>query len=512
MPASERDGVVEAAQEGLTEVWSELGLASRPAVHLDAGLEGPLAGVVLDGQPLVLSAKRRQAIAVAVSGEPHRAGEPSDAESFVSGRAREATAEGRRELVASLLCATIRGAMGAVVAGEAEALASSWLPTGSAGLAALAARTLTLAAELGVPPSHLNAFLLSAAAGDSGHDPYRICETLVSDAVISGRLSPVLEFSRSTLRRLTLSSQPLRSSLMADDNWTVGMPRMIRYDSVRLYGILLPDVALAVADDLADDRYRVRFGRLRTACQLVLAEGSVAVDTSQPGPEDPSRGAYHVDPLYGGSWPVFEGSVPQQPVGTSSVPYDPAALVIRGLYAELCLRLAWWRPDSVPALAEGGPFSGALLERLRRDVRPVLRWLAADAVTMRHGEPVLEGMVASYALGDDAVPTLVSTARQVMNAAVLGLAPSFTDMDVLSLDPATIDKAIHADSLAPLLQRHPELLSTVETFIVAAPAAVRATLQRLLRPLGDVLLVAAEGELEDAALHVPASMGSDRPG
>jgi hypothetical protein len=197
-------------------------------------------------------------------------------------------------------------------------------------------------------------------------------------------------------------------------------------------------------------------------------------------------------------------------LATFSTPYDPAALVIRAVYAELCLRLAWWTPGWLPALAEGGPFSGALLARLRERVRPVLQWLAADGAALRHEEPVLEGMVASFAHGDDAVPTLVSAARQVLSSAVLGAAPSLVDMDVLPLDPTTADEAIRTNSLAPLLERHPELLSAAETLVVVAPAVVRATLQRLLRPLRDVLLVAAVEEVQDAALHLPATIGSDR--
>jgi hypothetical protein len=511
LPPREHGGLMEAAYAGLSEVWSELGLLSRPVVHLEEVPGDRLAGVLLDGQPLVLSAKRCQAIAVAVTGEPHRVDEPADVQSFLSKRAREATADSRRELVASLLCATVRGAMAAAVSGEAEALATSCVPAASARLVPLATRALVLAAELGVPPSHLDPSLLSTAIGEPGDDPYRVCDTVVSEAVESGRLSPVLEFNRSTLRRLTLSAQPLRSSLMASEDWRLGMPRMIRYDSIWHYGITLPDIALGVADDLADDRCRVRFGRLRTPCRLVLAEGSVAVDNSQPALGDRGPDAYHVDPVYGERWPVFEGGG-EQPLAAFSTPYDPAALVIRAVYAELCLRLAWWTPDWLPVLAEGYPFSGALLARLRERIRPVLRWLVADGVALRHEEPVLEGMVASFAHGDDAVPTLVSQARQVLGAAVLGVLPGIVDMDVLPLDPATADEAVRANSLAPLLERHPELLSTAETFVVTAPAAVRASLQRLLRPLKDVLLLAAVEEVQDAVLHLPATIGSDRPG
>jgi hypothetical protein len=209
--------------------------------------------------------------------------------------------------------------------------------------------------------------------------------------------------------------------------------------------------------------------------------------------------------------PVFEGDH-EQPWPSGSTAYDPAALVIRGLYAEFCLRLAWWTPNSLPTLADGGPYSGALLDRLRKRARPVLQWLAADGATLRHEEPVLEGMVVSFAQGDDAVPVLVSAARQVMSAAVLGRTPSLVDLDVLPLDPAASDEALRTNSIGPLLQRHPELLSTTETLVVVTPAAVRATLQRLLRPLRDVFLVAAVEEVQGAALHLPATIGSDRSG
>ena len=511
LSTGEHVGLMEAAQAGLSEVWSELGLRSQPALHLEAGPGRRLAGVLLDGRPLALSAKRCQAIAVAVAGEPRRVDEPADVESFVSGRAREATVEGRRQLVASLLCATIRGAMAAVVAGEAEQLAASCVPAGRARLVPLAAHALVLAAELGVPPSHLDPSLISRAIGEPDDDPYRLCESLVTEAVESGRLSPALEFNRSTLRRLTLSPQPLRSSLMFDDHRSRGSPRMIRSASVNHYGITLPDIALAVADDLPDDRYRIRFGRLRTTSQLVLAEGSVAVDNYQPGLGDGRPIAYHVDSLFGGIMPIFEGDH-EQPWPSGSTAYDPAALVIRGLYAEFCLRLAWWTPNSLPTLADGGPYSGALLDRLRKRARPVLQWLAADGATLRHEEPVLEGMVVSFAHGDDAVPALVSAARQVMSAAVLGRTPSLVDLDVLPLDPAASDEALRTNSIGPLLQRHPELLSTTETLVVVTPAAVRATLQRLLRPLRDVFLVAAVEEVQGAALHLPATIGSDRSG
>ena len=77
LATGEHVGLMEAAQAGLSEVWSELGLHSQPALHLEAGPGRRLAGVLLDGRPLALSAKRCQAIAVAVAGEPRRVDRPT---------------------------------------------------------------------------------------------------------------------------------------------------------------------------------------------------------------------------------------------------------------------------------------------------------------------------------------------------------------------------------------------------------------------------------------------------
>jgi hypothetical protein len=482
---AERKRLKDSLQLTAVETWAELGLPSAPSVSIDSTGE-QLGEVRVDGRPLPISARRRRRVADAFA--PAGPSESRDAEAFVRARFDDATEKERAALVQALVRAAAHAAVADLVEMDADALP--------------APRVLRLAGALGLAPSQVAPEGLSSVGADPQQDPHLACETLLATSQSAGLINPVLELSRSTLRRLTASQRALRPELFdGSGRLTPGAPRGIRTHAYSSFGVNLPNIGLAMVDDIRIDRFRVRFGPVRGFDQVVPPDRWTAVESVRDFEiAEPVIGEY-MDPVNGDWWPVVESTVSASGIWHARY-YDPPALVIRALYAELQQRLSWWAPGWLEG-DWGWSVSGSLAERLYERLPAVLRWLVAGGATMQPSAPIMEGVVTSMAEGDASVPGMVRRAREKLRGAVLGPLPLETAQTLVHLDPSVTGEALARSSPAPLLATHPELRATTGAVVAVTSADVRADIERLMSPLTDVVRVASDQELAGAVLQTP---------
>jgi hypothetical protein len=494
---AERRQLLDALDAAVAGVWQELGLVSSPAISLGSRSHGRLCEVWSDGHRLPLSGRRRHQVAVAVTGRLREPSEPSGADAFVDARFAEAEPWQRNALVVALVEAAALASTGMLMAMEARELAQAWSDSGGLGSLDDVERIVQLAGSMGLAPSHVEPAALERFLNESDDDPHGLCDALVIAAQATTRLDPVIEMARPTLRRLTTSTRPLRPELLGRAGPHAGVPRSIRAFAYTNYGVALPDVGLAVSDDIPPDRFRVRFGGVHTPTQLVLAEGWTAVESVAEFELSATPVAAYLDPVYGDWWPVIETGE-ERPETWDARMYEPAALVVRGLYAELETRLAWWAPRSIPEvewLVRGDLYAG-ISERLPA----VLRGLVAGGATVHHGAPVLEGMTEALAEGDSSVAGMVRRARERLRAAALGPMAIDTEVTVVELDESSIREAVTARSPEPLLETHPELTAATGAVAAMCGTDARPHVAELLHGLRDVVRVVSTDEMAGTAI------------
>ena len=487
---AERKRLEESLQLTAVETWAELGLPSTPSVRIDS--EGEQLGEVrVDGRPLLISARRRRRVADAFA--PADSLESRDAEAFVRAGFEGATEDAR----AALMHALVRAAAHAAVADLVEMDADS-LP---------APHVIRLAGALGLAPSQLAPEALRSADADPQLDPYLAFEALLAASQAAGLIYPVLEMSRSTLRRLTASQRALRPELFdGSGRLTAGAPRGLRSHAYSSFGVNLPSIGLAMVDDIRIDCFRVRFGSVRGFEQVVPPDRWTAVEAVRDYElSEPVIGEY-MDPVNGEWWPVIDSTASASGKWHARY-YDPPAVVIRAVYAELQQRLAWWAPSWLEG-EWGWSVSGSLAERLYERLPAVLRWLVAGGATMQPSAPIMEGVVMSIAEGDVSVPSLLRGAREKLRGAVLGPLPLEAAGTVVQLNPSATGEALARSSPAPLLATHTELRASAGPVIAVTSAEARAGVERLMSGLADVVRVASNDELTGAVLGKPELAGN----
>jgi hypothetical protein len=489
----------EALEDAVLDVWRGLGLPSTPAVTVQEAPGWRLGDVRVDRRPLPLSGRRRQRVTVAVTGSLREPSAPPTAEAFVRERYTAADPEQREALVAALVDAALTASIADLVAADAELLARSWL--GAEGPVERAAEVLCLVGLLGLAPAQIDSAALEWVVRGGADDPHQACHDLVSSGARD--LNPTLEMRPATLRRLTTSDRPFRPELIARGDPHAGTPRSIRAVALNAYGITLPRIDLAIAEDVPPDSFRVRFGPVRTPPELVLDDGCTAVEGVEGHPVPAAVVATYIDPIFGESWRVIDGSH-AGPRTWHARFYDPAALVIRGLAAELQPRLSWWAPASVPELDWPDLMSGALFEQMSDRIGSVIRWLLAGTAPLQHSAPLLEGMAAALADGDRSTAGMVRRVRERLRAGAVGPMVSATDLEVVQLDDDAVAAALAAGSPEPLLGASPGLTDATGSVVVVCDAPQRARVGDLLFGLRDTIHVASRDEMRGAALAAAA--------
>jgi hypothetical protein len=489
---------MEAAMEAAIEDgWQQLGLPSSPSTTFSYDADARLADVHVDGRLLAVSGRARHEIAVAATGEPRALDEPAGAEAFVNLRFAGASGEQRETLLCELVRASLRSALAQLVAADADEIAHRWSRAGAA------VELVRLTGRLGIAPSQLRADAVREVIASGDDDPLVACDALVDQLGRTDALTPVLELSRATLRRLTLSQTPLRPELLNLSGRPPAAPRNLRADIAKGYGVELPNLRLAIAADVADDRFRVRFGPVRSQLRLVPPDGVYAIEATPGTRVGEDASAVVLDPVYGHWWPISSQKADPSWVARF---HDCAALVVRGLAAELERRRAWWAPRSPEELGEPWYMAEPLYGQLRRRLPAVLRWLSASGATVNQGSTVVEGMVAALADGEDSVAAMVRSAREMLRGAALG--PVLHDCAVtpVALDPAAVRAALEAEDAGPLLASVPELLDSVGMTVLECGAEERPRVEELLLGLDDTVRVASEHELRGAAFAAPAAV------
>ena len=502
--AATRESVVATVEQA----WSAFGLVGGVRIAVEAGMASRIVDVELGGEPLALSARTARQVVVAGTGELRRRSEPDDHVEWMRARLGDSGAPEAANLLAGLVHATLVAGIPALVAADASRLARERLPSSDPRPVERAAAIIALAGELGVAPSQLDldelAIVASKAEGEYGR--HQACDELVRNAVYE-RLSPVLEMTRATLRRLTTGPRPLGGKLLSGADPAPGRPRA-EFDSVSEgFNVTLPSLRLRIADDILDDRLRVRFGSVATAEHLVLPDGHVAVEGMPGEPPRSTDEPVYYDPVFGGAWPVSPADDGDGATWESRR-YGPAELAVRCVRAELQRRVAWWVPEDALEV-QWGYVSGALGDRLRLRIPLLRRRLLADGVAARDSGPIIEALVGAELDGDASVASAARRARAQLGGAVLGPAPVNVRVRVLRLEPDTLAEATSSNSVAPLLREHPDLATTTGVTVVLCAQQHRSDVQRLVRSLADVVLVATPEEVEDTVLEtVPALSGA----
>jgi hypothetical protein len=265
-------------------------------------------------------------------------------------------------------------------------------------------------------------------------------------------------------------------------------PRGIRQDLMTYYGALLPHLSIAF-EDCRDHVGRVRFGQTRSCPFPIVDEDMHAVMIAEA--DQPSLPTWYLDPLLGSKWRldrVADGA----PRADS---YDPAALVMRHVFAETRTRLGLFSAPDSSLVPLGGD---ELRERMGR-AATVVRWLVADQVTARLPHAIGEGMVRCLAESEDpSVPDLVDAARAAIGAGVLGILSYFAVPLFVNVDDGVSSAAVAANDAAPILQACPTLESDPRPQIVVCSARHRRAVRRLLAALADVCVVMSLDELGGA--------------
>jgi len=482
--------LTETLRGAVGQLWQELGLRSPPDVVITAGSDRGPAAVTLASGPLPVSARTRELVLLAATGALRSAAEPSDVEDLLRARMVGSDPVGCQYIMTSLVDAALRASTGRLIRREAAQLAEEIIsrarPRGSAPGLDIVAHGIGLAADLGVAPSQYRTD--RDIEFRDARDAYDVCEVLVDLADSAGNLSPRIEMSAATLRRLS-TSPAVTGGL---NSWPQGI---FATSDLRHYGLSVPEVALHTANDLEDGRFRTSLGPVRCTPHLVLPDHVRVVNDGNPD------AAQQLDPLYGDRWSVIDVSDPAAQQGG----FGPAAFLARSLHGDIKRHMGLWAmsPASDP---QWPPFRGALGDQMGRRAKSVLRWLLADGAAVENVSPLIEGIAACLAAGDESAAAMVESARAALGGAVLGLAPTNVDVDAFPLDDAAISQALQSDSAMALLDHHPQLLTSTGQIAVTCPAGVRAEVQRLLRPLSDVVMVCTADELRGTILSAAEAL------
>jgi hypothetical protein len=433
--------------------------------------------------PLLLDSRRQYRIAAAVVGHDLAADGARSVEEFVLDSARASGPAERRELVISLLHSHLIAGPAVLVEAAARQVPDDL------------AVVVGLAAALGIGPRRLREVDVSAAATVA--DALQACE--VALAQLSDSEPPAVVMNEATLRSLSSTAE-------AATRWSVDPLRSRRalatpagvYASVwRHYGIALPGLAVEVDDGLPDGRYRFRFGETVTSSYLLLPDGVVA--EAEPDDVDSVVGRT-LEPL-GGEWYALVPAGAASADGTRTA-FDTVALLMRTLFAELHARLPLWA-DRANALQGADAVVEPLADDVRGALRPIVRWLLADGVAIGHPWPLLEAVARVLARGEDSSTAMLEEARCTLGGAVFGHAPSAGRVAVLRLDPSAVSAAVAQGSAGPLVDAHAELTRSTLTGVAVCPAAQRAAVAALLRPLLGVVRVMTDAELAGAVVNLP---------
>lgn len=490
-------GAAEAAEASLTQtaaaVWDDFGLPSRPQVVVRADPAGTPCGSVaagavsVDGRRVPVSARRLELAALAGGAAARRRGEEDHTPRRLLAGRLEVESTTALNVLTCLLDSTLRADAAKLVRLDSESVAPRLMASGGVGGSVGAvSEAVALAAELGVPPSHLAA--AGPLAAGSAADPDALAGDLVTVALAGCPPELAVEFNVTTLRRLTTG--------LAAHRFAAGGPGLHRAMFLD-YGVLLPAAKLTLAD-IPESVVRFSIGGVRTPVHLVLPESQVvlAVPPAQL-PADVGARPF-LDPLYGAAWSVVDLPLDDQP-GVEA--FDATDLIVRALRAELRTRLALWPPRAaelhLPWLSrpdDGAPHS---------TTDTAIRWLLAAQTTVQPRARLAEALVGAAADRVTGVTDLVARLRAMLGGAVLGPVATATAAQVVRVDAEVARAVAEGNSPDPLVARYPEITETASQVVVRCPARWRRAVERALRPLADTVVVAADEELAAVPDGVP---------
>ena len=473
-------------------VWSDLGLPSRPQV---AVTDGEVGVVTVDGLPVVVSARRIEQAVLAGSGAARRAGEPLASRELLVTRLEELDPSAAVQVMGCVVDTALRANASGRIRADSEAIAQYLIEAGGTAAPRLEAvrEAVTLAAEHGgIPRPVAGVADLLGDAADEGPDG--LAERLVQGWLVEAPPQPTIEAHPATLRRLTTGERRFRREHMANPR----APRGLMNDLFLDYGVRPPAVSLRAVDQ-RESVVRFRFGASSTATHLVLAD-SQAVLTVSPELLPPGSGARpFIDPAYGETWSLVE--LPLNPAWPPAIVLDPAAVVARALLTEMKTRLALWSPtwEQLPT------FSWAWVDRDRLhldEAGAALRWLLSAQASVHLLARLTEAVVEAAAEGLRGPAAIAGRLRSMLGRSLLGPLDTSFDYTPLGIDSSLASEAIERQSPSRLLNRHPELTSTIGQLVVSVPSPWRRELECLLRPLSDTAVVIANEELDLLPLSV----------
>jgi hypothetical protein len=485
-----------AVAQAVHEVWAEVGLCSRPVVELVDSTSGD---TLLDGHPVLVSARRLESAVLAGGGDTRRPGEGGAPRDLLADRLDAGPPAEAAALLCSVVDTTLRADLACLVRPESEQIAEGLCAPGSwysRVPVPVAAEAVQLLAEFGVAPSHLpQVGFLPELEPESPVDPLRLCEAIMRGSQSAAQLDPVIELHPETLRRLTSGPRPLRTLLVSGTGPTGA--KGMKDELFANYGIRLPAISVRAVDQ-PRHVVRFRFGSLRSPAHLVLPDAMTARIVAGPPTSTEWVGTY-TDPLYGEEWVLVEDREP--PSGALNE-VDPAGLVIRALHSEARVRLAMWAPPAASLFDEFEvPFDREALHL--EEASAALRWLASSQAPLHAVARILEAIISAEARHVTTVLGMVDHLRHALGAALQGSIVNATNWDLVEIDEEAAAAAVGAGAAGPLIEAAPALRTSVRQMVVTCPARWRQGIERLLRPVADVAIVVSAEELQAAPLGAP---------
>jgi hypothetical protein len=480
------------------DVWRELGLPSRPRVEVQRSAEHLPVTVAVDGERLPLSARRTLTLTWAAAGRPYQFG-AADAHRWLDLIADRGPRQ-RVTALAWLVEATLKAALSRLVKWDQDIL----LPQAVSTAYPMAAKGLTLAAELGLAPSQLPLNRVGTDMTPGVDDPWAWCELIADTA--STHLAITIRLARATLRRITTGPQPLATALFT-------MPpnpndRGILDALFLQHGIRAPTLSFEVTDAVPAEVVVFSFGGVGSLPVRLLPDGVEVIKPGRMTPPPADVLGYAVDPVYGGPWPVVTAATAER-LGEPTSPerYGAARFLLRALLGELQCRLACcWHKESASSWWYAASRHWPVAADLSVQLDAVFRWLLADRATIQYADPISEGMARGLASGRRSVPDLVAEARLALHGGVLGPVPVEAEMVMIVPAADEVDMCLDGSSPWPLLDRHQGLQLDPRTQVLVVPTAARDRIQRLMRPLADVVLVMATEELSGVVVPPPRDL------
>ena len=464
-----------------------------PDVTIDASDEvSEGCRVIIEGSPVPLTARRRERLAIAMSGCHRRPDECGSVNEIVASRL--AAAEGDRLLL------WLEWSVDAVLSASGLRLLrfADLDPVGVLGCperaCAVAHEAMELAVGYGIPPSM---WARLDVADEMDDDAY-----VLLDQIVAGLDSTpaALRGSFATLRRLTTGPRPLAADLLRGGVAAKPSTRGIQDELWSDHGVVIREIALRF-DSLPDDIVCWSFGPVRGLPALLWSDELVVVPTGEPD----GVAGWVIDPLTGRQMPLVPADV-GMPVPENTKP--AAWYALRAMMADAMCRLALYASGD----AHVWPLRGALATRAARVLPSLRRALLADRGTVQLNEPLLEGIVECLAAGREEVSAIVGRTRAVFGSGVLGPVPVAMPYMAIELTDSLCQEALSSDSIDVLVAQHPSLVCSLLTSVVVCPTPARSGIQRLLRPLIDSVLVVGQSELTEDGLVLlrTGSVGAGR--